>query len=555
MKIRPAVLVAAAMLAVLIPLSIIAQDVVEKGKTPVQLQDEFRALKDPEARASFVRNAAADSKNIGVERFLVSAFAEARAGMVKIAVVQSLAAMGTAASRSAIMEIGVSKDAAVHKEIAAFLSSIETAPEFLEFAKTALSLKKKKYLPMKLTVLKVIGGNEHKALAGLLAGLLKNRSEDLRVAALDAISFSHNEKALKAVGYLFTRDTEKVQLAAAGLLYDINKPVVVQAAAKGLESRYASVKLFLLRKIFIKFISKKQMKAVVNLLADSDDSVRAAAIFVLQRLSDRGAVRLAINKLRNAKPVEAACIKAALEKLTGLKHADYAEWNEWYKNNRDKFDVTRPSEDDVRGPITAGYEKATYFGTEVDSKRVIFVIDTSKSMSQVYQMPGAGRDVTTAVDGEKKKKEKKKGKRKIDYAKEELRNCVRMLDEEVKFNIIAYNSYCSMWKPALVPANGPNRKAAREYTYNPTWEPNGLTNIYDALRIALEDKEVTCIYLLSDGEPTAGKLKYPAKILAFVAEKNKRKVRINTIGFNLKGRGLQLMQDLAKQNNGVFIKK
>ncbi len=191
----------------------------------------------------------------------------------------------------------------------------------------------------------------------------------------------------------------------------------------------------------------------------------------------------------------------------------------------------------------------------MDSKRVIFVIDTSKSMSQVYQMPGAGRDVTTAVDGEKKKNKKKKGKRKIDYAKEELRNCVRMLDEEVKFNIIAYNSYCSRWKPALVPANGPNRKAARKYTYNPTWEPNGLTNIYDALRIALEDKEVTCIYLLSDGEPTAGKLKDPAKILAFVAEKNKRKVKINTIGFNLKGRGLQLMQDLAKQNNGVFIKK
>jgi len=86
--------------------------------------------------------------------------------------------------------------------------------------------------------------------------------------------------------------------------------------------------------------------------------------------------------------------------------------------------------------------------------------------------------------------------------------------------------------------------------------PSGSTNIYDALLIAFSDPQVDTIYLLSDGEPTTGHITDTARMLEEIRRINLfRKVKINTIGFNLKGEAEELMRKLADENYGAFVAK
>ena len=61
------------------------------------------------------------------------------------------------------------------------------------------------------------------------------------------------------------------------------------------------------------------------------------------------------------------------------------------------------------------------------------------------------------------------------------------------------------------------------------------------------------IFVLSDGEPTAGDVRDAGELLRIVKEANKyAKVRINTV-FTGRGRGADLLRRLAEENGGVFV--
>jgi HEAT repeat protein len=529
----------------------------EKGKTANELLVEFRAVQGAEQRASYLRNAVGDPRNTEAPAFVAAAAKEDTSVEVRVAAVQSLTALNNEQAKQALLEIGLIEDTSIQGAMLDWLVSIDKTADFTNFARSVLSIKKDKGDALKITVLRVIGKNEHPDLAKDVLPLLKEKSDIVKTAAVDALSFSADEKSLKTVSELFAKESETVQMAAIRLMADLNKKFTAEPALKALQSKHSSVKVIALYKIFANFIEKKYLKAVLELITDSSEPVRSAAVYALQRFADRDAVKMAIDKLKGAPEPNAEYILAALEKLTGQKNAGYAAWSEWYKTNADKFDVQRPSQADESGPLTAGLGKATYFGTEVEAKRIIFIIDTSKSMSEVYKVPDevVKKDLRTGLDDDVKKKEMGEGRRKIDVARDELVKCVKSLDNDVKFNVIAYNSFCVPWKDALLVANGPNKKAACEFTFDKRWEPNGLTNIHGVLKLALLDNEVTCIYLLSDGEPTTGDYIEPAQILPQIRELNKRGVQINTIGFGLKGKGQKFMEDLAAEHKGVFIKR
>jgi hypothetical protein len=63
------------------------------------------------------------------------------------------------------------------------------------------------------------------------------------------------------------------------------------------------------------------------------------------------------------------------------------------------------------------------------------------------------------------------------------------------------------------------------------------------------------LFVLSDGEPTAGQLKDAELLLQVVREANKyAKVRINTV-FTGVGDGADLLRRLAEENGGVFVQR
>jgi hypothetical protein len=108
------------------------------------------------------------------------------------------------------------------------------------------------------------------------------------------------------------------------------------------------------------------------------------------------------------------------------------------------------------------------------------------------------------------------------------------------------------WKPAITPLDPATRKEVTAFVK--ASEPAGQTNLYGALEEALKDPKLDTIYLLSDGAPTLGLYLETQDILAQVSKLNQlRKVKINTIGFNLNADERKLMEQLAEQNYGVFL--
>jgi predicted protein tyrosine phosphatase len=76
------------------------------------------------------------------------------------------------------------------------------------------------------------------------------------------------------------------------------------------------------------------------------------------------------------------------------------------------------------------------------------------------------------------------------------------------------------------------------------------TNIFDAIELAYKDPEVDTIYLLTDGEPTTGRLVAPEDILDEVLRWNRqRQIVIHCIGI---GTDADLLKRLAQESGGTY---
>jgi hypothetical protein len=81
--------------------------------------------------------------------------------------------------------------------------------------------------------------------------------------------------------------------------------------------------------------------------------------------------------------------------------------------------------------------------------------------------------------------------------------------------------------------------------------PTGSTNIHDALEAAFADQEVDTIYLLSDGYPSAGKIRDPNLLADAVARWNRsRRIRIHTIAV---GSTSPMLQRLSSESGARHV--
>ena len=106
----------------------------------------------------------------------------------------------------------------------------------------------------------------------------------------------------------------------------------------------------------------------------------------------------------------------------------------------------------------------------------------------------------------------------------------------------------SPWKGELVAKDEEVLGEALEYSRGQ--RPGGGTNIYDALMAAFGDERVDTIYLLSDGDPSAGTVIDPGLIRTRIARFNRaRKVQIHCISI---GKSSPFLRGLAKENGGAY---
>jgi hypothetical protein len=259
-------------------------------------------------------------------------------------------------------------------------------------------------------------------------------------------------------------------------------------------------------------------------LAQPEWPVRSAAIALLVAVRAAAGVPLLFERIEPETARLRADVVAALQDLTGLQFATVAEWRSWWRREGATFQP-RPSRQERQRDRARGGTAALYWNLPVVSERVVFVVDVSGSMLQPF---GTGDDT------------------RLDEAKRQLSLVLAKLPPKAKANLVAFSHDSRGFAPTLVTLDDGKRKAADAFAK--ALVGKGPTNVHAGLELAFADPEVDTIFLLTDGQPSAGPVVEEAALLAEVAAWNLgRGVRIHTVALGGKSR---LLERLAEQSGG-----
>ena len=362
------------------------------------------------------------------------------------------------------------------------------------------------------------------------------RSAAYRIQALDAMAASGSGAGLKAVLEASRSSDLETRCIAIGSL----------ARVPGAKS--------------------EAYEGIIAGLKDMEVLVRGAAIRSLQRIRHKGMIPALIDALAGEK--EDRLKVDSLQLLVNITGKNMGlepdDWRKWWEIAEPKFEFPKEA-GKVEGKTATRAFDLKYFGVEISSKRLAFLVDYSGSMTEMVDVyvrdekaekggEGKPEQKTQASGGEapKEKKEEKKGPkskaRKIDVLKKELARVVTGLPNDAHINVVTFSAAFKPWQETLQPLAGGGREKAISFIRE-TNTSSG-TNVFDTLEFALKDKRVDTIFLLTDGNPTRGRFVDPAAIAREIKALNRiRGVVINCIAF---GAEAPLLKELAKENGGVY---
>jgi HEAT repeat protein len=304
-------------------------------------------------------------------------------------------------------------------------------------------------------------------------------------------------------------------------------------------------------------------RVVTPLLADPDWRVQVAAIAALTATGSRAVIEPLIAALDQSEGRVLDDLVDALTRLTGESvGVSGAQWESWWSQRGNRVEVRRRDAVEfarIKQREGEGQDTAVYHGLRVLSKRCAFVVDTSESMVEEYEYVGEASDAEPASERTRTPRSAARAPAtvsgtKLEVAKGELLEVVSRLKEGVLLNVIRFDTLVQPWKAQLAALDASARASVAEFVG--TFDANGLTNVFGAIETAFRDERLDTVFLLSDGAPTSGRYVEPAAILARIARLNRfRRVKINTIGFNLAEEEKKLLLDLADANFGVFLSR
>lgn len=336
--------------------------------------------------------------------------------------------------------------------------------------------------------------------------LSKQAADEVTCGILGALLASELEPVRLATGELL--DEAVRQPGGRALLVTLAGELGLEADSRSLASLCKLSKLSVFEQVFA------VRRAVVRALVLNE---RSEAIDALVEILGRvdGEVK--------------ADIARHLTTISGEPHAlDAAQWRSWWQTNRSRSDSTGrallPRPAPVYAPLYAA-APTKYYGLPIYAQRMMFVIDTSGSMS------GA----------------------RLDAAKRELLFAIAGLPPGVWFNVLVFNGGVAAWSDALQIASPENKALAAAFIL-PQFAI-GNTCTHDALLAAMAF-DVEAIYFLTDGQPCGGSLSDPTAIVAAITMLNQdRLVSINTLGIgtDLPGSVFDIfLFSLAAANHGQY---
>ncbi len=230
----------------------------------------------------------------------------------------------------------------------------------------------------------------------------------------------------------------------------------------------------------------------------------------------------------------------ALVSLTGVDHGPYGgQWTKWWEDNHKTF--VMPKGPKETGDVAPPKKGTTFYGIQTFSDRILFIVDISGSMDKVQKGVGGG-------------------KTKMEICKQELIGSVFNLNTTDTFNVIFFNHQVIPWQNRKVQATEGKKKLLK--TWVTDQEPLGGTNIYDALELGFKiahrvtgPPNLDTIFFLTDGNPTAGKIRDAKTILETVKGWNETaKMTIHCIGIG-KQHDADFLKALARIGDGKYVRR
>lgn len=219
-----------------------------------------------------------------------------------------------------------------------------------------------------------------------------------------------------------------------------------------------------------------------------------------------------------------------LARLTGENFGSkVAAWRAWWADRQAQGAAALTPA--AKAPTDIPWDEPVpkFFNVPIYARRVVFVIDRSKSMES---------SVDTVT--------------RLDEAQRELERTVLNLSESTHFDVLAYDTVLRNWRNTLVPATLQNKSDSLRFIYS--LYPSRKTACYEALESALSmDPNLELIVFLSDGEPNAGRVVSPAQILQMISARNANgRVTIDVLGLDAQGPTESFLKQLAESNFGTY---
>jgi hypothetical protein len=312
------------------------------------------------------------------------------------------------------------------------------------------------------------------------------------------------------------------------------------------------------------------LQSIVDNIDNSIVHVRVAAIraAAARRAKEPVAPLLdVLKKYESQRDITWLEARESLLAITGQDFDDVGDWIKWWEGTKDGFDPATIGKQSGKTKVEVKKrpDAVEFFGEEIFSRNVLFVVDVSGSMAMYDEGDYRGRNV-------------EEDRQRLRRSKEQLTKVLKLLPKSAKFNLIAFSDKVTPWQKSLRPASPASVGSALKFVND--FLAVGATHTDEAIEMAFTDASVDTIVLLSDGAPMKREQRDPMplieKILQRVKDLNSsRKVRINTFGFEGVGQWpekvpgqpsgprptptpqdveafVKFMKALAQENRGVY---
>ena len=280
---------------------------------------------------------------------------------------------------------------------------------------------------------------------------------------------------------------------------------------------------------------------LLKLPIDQEPLLQAAARALRTMHDSRGIEPLIAFLGREDLKKERDVAQQALVSLTGVDQGPFgATWKKWWDDNQKTF--TMPKDPKPAGTVKAPEKGKTFYGIHTFSDKILFVVDISGSMDKQQKSDGAA------------------GKTKFEILQQELTGTVYNLNPTDTFNVVFFNHQVIPWQARKVEASDRNKDLLKAWVMDQ--KPLGGTNIYDALELGFQiahrvtgASNLDTIFFLTDGKPTAGKIRDPERILELLKAWNESAhLTIHCIGIG-DDHDEDFLRRLAQLGDGTYLRR